>query len=231
MIKNFDWIDFDYKYHVYTNKRNKQKLISVTTFIKLFAPFNREEVLRNYCLKNNLDESMVSEMWDIKAKYKSAKGSDIHMYINAHEKGVPYEIVSNSKQEIEYYHNFKRDSGLKTVASELIIGDENWGLAGTLDNVSLTKKENHVIIDWKTNDDLMERKKYKKFEFPFDNMYIDKLNEYKLQLNLYKFMLEKNTDVEITKLFIVWLNSRNKNYVIVPVDVDNNIKKLMEKPK
>ena len=225
-MKNFDWIDFDYKHHVYTNKKNKQKLTSVTTFLKQFAPFNREEVLRNFCLKNNLDESMVSEMWDIKAKYKSAKGSDIHFYINSLEKGVPYEIVSSSQKEIQYYHNFKRDSGLKTVASELIIGDTEWGLAGTLDNISLTKKGNHVIIDWKTNDNLMERKRFKKFEPPFEYMYIDKLNEYKLQLNLYKVMLERNTDIKITKLFIVWLNSQNQNYIIVPVDVDDVFKEF-----
>lgn len=91
------------------------------------------------------------------------------------------------------------------LASELIIGDVDFKICGTIDQLYFNQRTNMVEIwDWKTNKNFTTFDKYNnKFKFPIDDLSTHHLNHYSLQLNLYKIILERNTNFKIGQLVLV----------------------------
>jgi ATP-dependent exoDNAse (exonuclease V) beta subunit len=100
-----------------------------------------------------------------------------------------------------------------------------------VDQLFYNKKYNELQIwDWKTNKKIGTKNDYgEKFLEPLNNMDVCELNTYSLQLNLYKHIIEKNTDLKIGKLYICWFHESNKKYEVIECkDFSEEIKQLVK---
>lgn len=84
------------------------------------------------------------------------------------------------------------------------------------------------ILDFKTNKKISETSKYGNLLSPFSDMSLGEINEYTIQLNVYKYFIEKYTNLKIDKLKIIWFNNvANENYKIFELkNIQNKIHEL-----
>lgn len=91
------------------------------------------------------------------------------------------------------------------IGSEIIIGDEEYLVCGTIDQLFYNATHNTLEIwDWKTNKEFKVKDTYnKKLKFPLEQYDDTHFYKYSIQLNLYKWILEKNTNLRVSKLWLL----------------------------
>lgn len=214
---------FDEASHTYTYE--KEKLTSVTTFIKNFSvPFDsdywsnrkakdRLAERRNTTRSNINDDDpelndtikeIVGE-WDVKRDTACDMGTLTHKYIE--ERFTPGSLITRDDftdletlRRIDKFEALyeKRLHTLIPVAQELRIFSRKLKLAGTIDALFI-KDGKLFIVDWKTNKKLSTDadKCWQKLKPPFQDEWENELNKYSIQLNLYKLILsEYGIDVD-----------------------------------
>jgi hypothetical protein len=127
-----------------------------------------------------------------------------------------------------FYNDHKH---LVPVRAEFIVYDEEWGVAGQIDLLAMDPKtEQLYIIDYKTDDKITTENSYQKLRGPLNHLDECSLNEYSLQLNMYKVMLEKNTSLKVSKIYIVSFS--NEQYEMFEAkDLEKEAIKILENGK
>lgn len=118
---------------------------------------------------------------------------------------------------IKQFHNFyQQHKHLVCIKNEFQVGDlEDTKICGTLDMLVLNEQTNELeILDFKTNKRMQLQSKYGNFFHPFDKMPECEITEYTIQLNLYKYFIEKYTSLKVSRLKLIWINALNENYQI-----------------
>jgi hypothetical protein len=113
----------------------------------------------------------------------------------------------------------------------MVLGDvEDTRVCGMMDMLSYnTQTDALEILDFKTNKKMNKTSPWGNLFYPFDDMTEGEINEYTIQLNCYKYFLEKYTSVKIDKLKIVWFNVANSNYKVIELaDIQPKIKAMMD---
>ena len=73
-----------------------------------------------------------------------------------------------------------------------------------------------VIFDWKTNKKMNYRSKYQNMMLdPISHLEECEFSTYSLQLSLYRYIIEYETNLEIKDCFIVWFNEKNDSYTLI----------------
>ena len=105
--------------------------------------------------------------------------------------------------------------------------DEALGVCGMVDQLFWNEKSGKLEIwDWKTNKQIKKNNKWQQFKEPLDHLDVCELNTYSLQLSAYKYIIEKNTTLELGDSYIVWINENNKKYEVFKChDFKDEIKK------
>ena len=84
------------------------------------------------------------------------------------------------------------------------------------------------IWDYKTNKQIRMQSDYRKrFSAPINFIEECEFESYSIQLNLYKYIIEKNTNLKIGKLYLVWLFEENETYQVIECKEYQSIIKLM----
>jgi hypothetical protein len=112
------------------------------------------------------------------------------------------------------------------IAIEYVIGDTQLGIAGKFDRLYYNTKTNeYQIVDFKTDKKIEYANKYQKIKmFNVDDCEYQK---YSIQTSLYKYIIEKNTDIKLGDSKIVWFDYRNNTYEIIStIDYTDKIKEL-----
>lgn len=205
---------------------------SVTTFIGKFKPkFDSEKEAQKYATKRGLVYEEVLESWDYTRNYASLKGRTFHSYAENwyYNRIFEYDgdglknqfgesIVINVEKMIKLFKQFYADSKnvLVPIRSELIVGDKDYNISGTVDQLFYNKKYNELqIFDWKTNKAIDFSNAYgNRFNKPISHLEVCEFNTYSLQLSTYKHLIEKNTNLKIGNTYIVWFNELNEEYKI-----------------
>ena len=117
-----------------------------------------------------------------------------------------------------FYDWWKEDHIL--IKSEFVIGDKEYGVCGTIDNLSFNKKTNEfAIFDYKTNKEIRKKGYNDERMFkPFDHIPKCEYSKYSLQLSLYRLLFEKNCPFKIAYSGIVWLAGKDNYELISPLD-------------
>ncbi|MBF0474550.1 MAG: PD-(D/E)XK nuclease family protein [Deltaproteobacteria bacterium] len=189
------YVSFDPGPHIYRMGAGSP-MMSCTTFIKTFFPaFDREGVSARYAEKYDLDQATVLANWDAKGTAAATLGTKVHRYAECLMTGQTPLPRPADDIEAGYFesaalgvvHLLKKYEFIK---SEMMIASPGLGLAGTIDLI-MKQKKTFLILDWKTNAKINKSNQYQKGLPPIGHIDDCNYNHYRLQLNLYQYLLEK----------------------------------------
>ena len=225
VFNNIKYFDEPHKYFI-----NGNEMTSVTRLIGSF----KEGFDSDYWSQKKADERGVTKEeilseWKYKADFSCEKGTLFHDYAENYlnNKVFPYpkekivKILGNNDVEEVFeklkvlFHKFYDESygKLIPIKSEVVVGDEELGICGMVDQLFWNvKSEELQIWDWKTNKEIKRNNRWQKFKDPISHLDVCEFNTYSLQLSLYKYLMEKNTNLKIGDCYIVWFNEKNDNY-------------------
>lgn len=246
-INLFNHVEFKSESHTYLIKG--KEACSVTTFLESFVkPFDKEYWALVKAQSLGLTPQELISKWEYSSNLSKCKGSVFHSYIECILNKTNF---TYPQQEIVYIfgHDPIQDAFHKTipliqkfiddienkmvpVASEFIVGDEEYLIGGTIDQLFYNYKSKQLEIwDWKTNKDIKLNSKYFHLS-PIEHICDSDLDRYSLQLSLYKFILEKNTGLSIGNCYLTWFNESLTNYKIFKCkDYKEEIKLLLDHKK
>jgi hypothetical protein len=197
-------------------------------------------------------EEDVKQKWKYKNNHATYEGSTLHDYIENYlsnkikpepkmsPEGLEFNEIKETYEIMKnHFHNFYNDTVAKNklipVRSELVIGDEDYMLCGMVDQIFWNEKFQCLQIwDWKTNTILKMKNDFNtKMKHCLSMLDDCEFNTYSLQLNVYKKIIEKKTNLKFGDCNLVWFNEENDNYKIIKCEdysdhVDNMLKFLSE---
>lgn len=199
---NFIFREDEHSYHY-----SGVKYESVTSYIKKFkTSFDKDYWSKRKALERGVEVSVILDEWQGKADVANDLGTRVHKWIEDFWGGNPRDLDQNDDPEfidrIDKFMNLyeRKFKNLVPLTSELRIFCRKWRLAGTVDQPFLMwdEKMKEVIFligDWKTNKEFRyddhPKGKYQKLLHPFSHLWANHLNEYSIQVSLYRLMLEE----------------------------------------
>ena len=246
-LQYFKDIEFHEEEHFYTLDDYRFG-ISATSLIETYAQeFDSDSVSQMVANKRGISQQEVLEEWKKENEFSCIKGSCIHLKAQSLWMGTDYEIdyneISNtidkdrlrkeydimSKQAINFYNDYKDMYDM--IQDEFIVWSKEFDIAGSIDGIMYNKyTQQCCILDFKSNKDLQFESKYhKKMKVPLHKL--DDVNgqHYYLQLSIYKYLIEKYTNIKVDELFIVYFNVNADNYKIIPIPyMEKEVEKILE---
>ena len=225
----FQHIEFDVKDHAYLINGLNAK--SVTTILKGYIKaFDSDYWATKKSFELNILPEEILKKWEFNAKCAKTKGTLVHSFIESILTNSKFEypeefilkefgydpIQDLFKQILPQVETFLQDIENKMIpiATELIIGDSDYLVCGTIDQVFYNKKSGKLEIwDWKTNKEIKTISRYYHLA-PLAHIPDTELDHYSLQLSLYKLILEKNTTLELGNSYLTWFNENTNTYKI-----------------
>ena len=200
-----------------------------------FKEFDAVGISLKKCYGNEVEAAKLREVWESKGAIASQAGTFLHKQIEDYLNGkqlpdllcdVSYngnyvkcnETVDISR-EWSYFKAFERNTVFRPFRTEWRIFDADARIAGTLDFVCECVDGTYEIYDWKRSNKIFptERNPWASglngLEHLTDTSYI----HYCLQQNLYRYMLEKNYGIKVSRMNLVVLHPELPTYKVVPV--------------
>lgn len=246
----------DFKFYEdghYYEYKGKRVGISATRLIEEYAnEFNQEEVAEKVAVRDNKSVQEVLDEWKYKNKYACIKGSLGHEFaqtlwktdwhhdepflVNSFKlanKGLTNDenIKKINLQALNFYQHYK--DRLEHLADEYVIGSEEYDIASAIDHLFINKLTGGlVLVDYKTNSYLTghNKKAYSKpMKIPLHKLNDDSLHHYYIQLSMYKYIIEKYTNLTIEEMFIVYMSENIENYEIIEIPyLKKEVEKILE---
>lgn len=246
-LEYFKGVEFHEKQHFYT--LNDYRFgISVTSLIETYAQeFDSNIISQKVAEKEGITQQEVLDKWKKENEFSCVKGSHIHLKAQAYWKNEDYKLDYNkisdtidkerlkkeydimSKQAFNFYNDYKDMYDM--IQDEFIVWSKEFDIAGSIDGIMYNKyTQQCCILDFKSNKDLQFESKYhKKMKIPLHKL--DDVNgqHYYLQLSIYKYLIEKYTNIKVDELFIVYFNINANNYEIINVPyLEKEVKKILD---
>mgnify|MGYP003571253228 CR=1 FL=1 len=229
VFKDFKFFEEDHHYEF----KGKRVGISVTRLIEDYAnEFQQQEMAERVAIKENKTTQEILDEWKYKNDFACIKGSTCHEFVQSLWSQETYEqlMFDNSKEYLEVVEKIKQqaikfrmdyEDRLQHLKDELIIGSEEYDIASAADHLFINKLTDElVLVDYKTNSYMSgyNKKAYsKKMKVPLQNLNDDSLHHYYLQLSIYKYLIEKYSDLKVSEMFIVYLSENIDNYKIIEI--------------
>lgn len=246
-LKVFDKFTFFEEDHHY-ECNGKKVGISVTRLIEEYSnPFDQQAIAEKVALRDNKDVTQVLQEWEYKNKFACEKGSTCHEYAQSIWSGEEYNellfdgsieyltaVNKIQSQAMNFWKNFK--DKFTHIQDEQLVGSEEYNIASAVDDLFLDKDGNVWLIDYKTNsilkgynDDEKNQRYTKNMLIPLQNIKDDSLNHYYLQLSIYKYLIEKYTNIKIYKTMIVYMSENIESYELIETPyLENETKLILE---
>lgn len=253
-LKKFERYTFYEEPHIYTyledDGSESQVGISVTTLIGEYEQeFDEDRIATFKSIKDGIPKEDLINMWHYDRDFACSKGTYTHAYNEFLWRGG--ELYNYNKSEVirefgydviapvwdklkslceSFYNKFK--DKLIVIGLEQIVGSRDYDIAGAIDFLAYSKKLDAIIIlDYKTNKDI-QFKSYndKKMLYPLDNIPDCNYYHYCLQLAVYKFILEYETNLKLSdKKWLIWMNEKNEDYILYECqNLDKEAQKILE---
>ena len=232
-------IQFDAAKHVYTVQR-RSGYTSVTTWIhSLFPSFDPDLVITKMMASKKWPRSPyfgrtrqnIKKQWANDGRKAAFAGTAMHDTIEQFYNNLEIEIDC---LELEYFMDFEKAIGSRMTPyrTEWRIWDSDLRIAGTVDMVFENPATTLSLYDWKrckliTKDNPWESALVSCIgHFPNSNYW-----HYALQLNMYKFILEKNYKKTVKEMVLVCLHPNNANQSFIRLEIpalDREMKSLVD---
>jgi hypothetical protein len=200
-------------------------------------PYGRPDYSKPKPKEEWVTEADVQAEWDYLNNHATFEGSCLHDFaenylsnrifptpkmspegLHFNEIAETYKILK--QQFINFYDVSVAQGKLIPVRSELVVGDEELGITGMVDQLFWNVKEQCLQIwDWKTNTVLNLINKFGNKMLYILWMLDDcEFSTYSLQLSVYKRIIERNTNLKLGDSYLVWFNEENPDYQIIKCD-------------
>jgi len=238
-----DNIRFHEPTHTYYIDGSSTNVISCTGFIHAFFPHFDADVTIQKMMKSNkwtssvwygMTPEQIKKTWNDSGKEASAKGTAMHLAIEQYLHGSEDQIDPDNYSTIEwkYFMNFWDDvkHDLVPYRSEWEVWMKEYLLCGSIDMVFFSKKLNgYVIYDWKRSKDIKTKNDFASGYGPVNHLPDTNYWHYTLQLNIYKYFLEKFYNLNVVDLCLVILHPDNKNYRLIRLNMlDDEVVGMLE---
>lgn len=217
--------------------------ISVTRLIEEYTnEFNAQAVAEKVAIRDNKSVQEVLDEWEYKNKFACEKGSTCHEYAQTRWSGEEYKplifdksmdylntVAKIQQQAVMFYNDY--NDRLIHLADEYVIGSEEYDIASAIDHLFINKLTGGlVLVDYKTNSDIHKSERYaKKMKVPLSHLKDFTLNHYYIQLSIYKYLVEKYTNLKIEEMFIVYFSENIENYEIIEIPyLKDEVIKILE---
>lgn len=244
-FKDFKFYPQDHHYEF----KGKRVGISVTSLISQYEnEFDKENIARAVANKEGKSVTDVLKEWQYKADFACRKGSTCHEFAQSRWNKEPYEldkfdeneeylnaVIKVQKQAVNFYEDYK--DIFEHIADELIVGSEEFDIASAIDHLFVNKLTGGlVLVDYKTNSTLKgyndngKSNRYAKYmKVPLSHIKDITLFHYYIQLSIYKYIIEKYTNLKVDEMFIVYFSENNDNYEIIEIPyLKKEIIKILE---
>ena len=245
-MKELDKAFGDFKFfeenHSYTYK-GKPISIGATGLIEQYAQeFKQQEIAERVATRDGKTVQEVLDEWKYKNQFACEKGSTCHEFAQSLWSKQLYEplrfdnseeykmaVAKIRNQAINFYIDYQ--DRLEHLADEFVIGSEEYSIASAIDHLFINKLTGGlVLVDYKTNSDIHKNEKYaKNMKVPLSHLKDYTLNHYYIQLSIYKYLVEKYTNLKIEEMFIVYMSENIENYEIIEIPyLKNEVEKILE---
>lgn len=234
-------ITFDEGPHIYTIDGDSS-FTSVTSWNHSHFPhFDADKIISNMMRSRKWPQSKyfgmtpseIKKMWNENGNQASAAGTKMHYDIECFYNDMDVEVEEDCI-EWQYFEQFEDDYGSKMepYRTEMMVWDKELQFAGSIDMLYKNEDGTLSIYDWKRCKEIRKDNSFEKANtecikhLPNSNYW-----HYSLQLNTYKYLLEKNYGVTIKEMYLVCLhpNNNNKSYQRIEVnDMKKEIEDLMD---
>lgn len=244
-FKDFKFFEKDHHYEF----KGKRVGVSVTSLISQYEnEFDKYNIASMVANRDKKDITQVLKEWQYKADFACTKGSTCHEFAQTRWTKEPYvldkfdnsdeylnAVLKIQKQAVNFYEDYK--DVFESLFAELVIGSEEFDIASAVDHLFYNKLTGGlVLVDYKTNsvlkgynDDEKNTKYAKKMKFPLNNLKDITLEHYHLQLSIYKYLIEKYTELKVDEMFIVYFSENIDNYEIIEVPyLKEEVEKILE---
>jgi hypothetical protein len=239
---------FNEEEHIYTLD-GIGRLISVSGVVaKFFREFDAVGISLKKCCGNEREAAKLREEWESKGAIASQAGTHLHKQIEDYLNGkevpellckvqyngnyIKCELVLDISREWSYFKSFERNTVFEPFRTEWRIYDAGSRVAGTIDLVCACADGTYEIYDWKRSNkiDPTERNPWANgingLEHLTDTSYI----HYCLQQNLYRYILEKNYGIKVSRMNLVVLHPELPTYRLVPIPpMDGEVSLMLRK--
>ncbi|MBR1653663.1 MAG: AAA family ATPase [Clostridia bacterium] len=217
--------------------------ISVTRLIEDYTnEFDSQAVAERIAERDNRSVQEVLDEWETKNITACEKGHLGHLYTQSlwNKENVLGEIKNASeavkillepilRQANNFYNDYK--DRLEHLADEFVVGSEEYDIASAIDHLFINKLTGGlVLVDYKTNSDIHKNERYaKNMKVPLTHLKDFTLNHYYIQLSIYKYLVEKYTNLKIEEMFIVYFSENIENYEIIEIPyLEKEVKNILE---
>ena len=228
-------ISFDEGPHIYTIDGDSDYM-SVTSWNSTHFPkFDADSVISKMMNSPRWPKSPYFGMTreEIKMKWNndgieaSEAGTKMHYNIECFYNGM--DVEDDGSLEWKYFREFNEAVGneLTPYRTEWMVWDKELRLAGSVDMLFENPDGTLQIYDWKRSKKVVKENKWASAivdcisHLPDANFW-----KYSLQLNTYKWILEKNYGKKISNMFLVWLHPNNPGNSYLRYEVDSLPKEM-----
>lgn len=203
---------------------------AVSNFVSSFFPEFDSVYWSEYkARKTGGDSAALRREWEEKGRIARDEGTFLHDQIERFYLGVDYNEPAEFYQFLEFYEQHKHLTPHRT---EWRIFHETYMVAGTIDFISKNSDGTFDIYDWKRskkvvntfNGEPIMDNRYQSGIGPLKELSDTSYIRYCIQQNIYRYILEKKYDLEISNMYLVVMHpTLEKHYKVVVGDVDDNI--------
>lgn len=224
--------------HFYKPKSMADKSAHKRNFYPMEGdPYGRPDYSKPKPPEECVTEADVNAEWLYKNHHATFEGSTLHDYIENYlsnrifpypkmsPEGLHFKEIEETfkilkQQFLNFYEVSVAAGKLIPVRSELVVGDEEWGVTGMIDQLFWNVKEQKLQIwDWKTNTIINMLNKFgNKMLYILWMLDACEFTTYSLQLSVYKRILQRNTNLELGDSYLVWFNEENPDYQIIKTE-------------
>ncbi|CAK0791051.1 unnamed protein product [Prorocentrum cordatum] len=176
----------------------------------------------------SLSDQEIVEKWRLNKEEAARRGTWMHWTFEAHLNRV---LVPRDAVEFQLFSKFLGAlKGLAAFRTEWAIFAEHEGLAGSIDFVARDSAGSLYIYDWKRAKNLRSKftNQWENMKFPLGRLPDCQGNHYRVQLNIYRWMLEQYYGARVAAMYVVCLRPDNGDQPFVDdVPVIPEIEELM----
>lgn len=242
------FVDEGHKYFL-----GDKELISVSVFAQQFEEtFDTLAKATAYAAKNGQTPEYWMDVWRLTNLKATTKGTQIHAYAEGlswlnigHPENIPEDqkykyvadkgwLVPTRPQEeaaFTFWNEFPSTWHVVLPETRVYTGAQyRKGYAGTFDLLVYDEeKDGLLVLDWKTNADIYKeysRSRNKMMYYPFNNLYMEPLGVYNIQLNAYAVCLE-DIGLNVIGKRIIWLKEDGTYDIVEVGNEENKIREII----